>query len=95
MARRRLLRQLALVGRVIATAAALVSVIAAVALIGYGVLLWIAIPTSDTATSSLFLVGLVLVCAGAGLALLAWLLLRWGPLSSGRGRREDAVGWHQ
>jgi hypothetical protein len=83
VARRRLLRQLALVGRVIATAAALVSVIAAVALIGYGVLLWIAIPTSDTATSSLFLVGLVLVCAGAGLALLAWLLLRWGRCQAG------------
>jgi hypothetical protein len=68
-----------LLGRLIATAAALVALVAAVALAGYGVLLWIAIRSSDTATSSLFLAGLALVVAGAGLALLAWLLLRWGP----------------
>jgi hypothetical protein len=80
-----------LLGRVIATVVALVAVVAAVALAGYGVLLWIAIPTSDTATSSLFLAGLVLVAAGIGLALLGWLLLRWGPLSSRRSRREDAA----
>jgi hypothetical protein len=79
-----------LLGRLIATAAVLVAVIAAVGLIGYGVLLWVAIPSSDTATSSLFLVGLALVAAGAGLALLGWLLLRWGPLSDRRRRREDA-----
>lgn len=79
-----------MLGRLIATAAALVAVVAAVALAGYGVLLWIAIPSSDTATSSLFLAGLALVVAGAGLALLAWLLLRWGPLSDRRRRREDA-----
>ena len=46
-------RALTLLGRLIATAAALVAVVAAVALAGYGVLLWIAIPSSDTATSSL------------------------------------------
>ena len=79
-----------MLGRLIATTAALVSLIAAVALAGYGVLLWIAIPSSDTATSSLFLAGLVLVAAGIGLALLGWLLLLWGPLSRRRRRREDA-----
>ena len=79
-----------MLGRVISTTAALVAAIAAVALIGYGVLLWFAIPTSDTATSSLVLVGLVLVAAGAVLAVLAWLLLLWGPLSSRRRRREAA-----
>jgi len=75
---------------VISTVAALAAAIAAVALIGYGVLFWIGIPSSDSSTSSLFLVGLVLVAAGAGLALLAWLLLLWGPLSSRRRRREAA-----
>jgi hypothetical protein len=75
------------VGRVIATVVALGAVVAAVALVGYGVLLWVAIPGSDTATSSLVLAGLVLVAAGAGLALLAWLLLR-GSLSSRRRRQE-------
>lgn len=49
---------------------------AAIALAGFGVLLWVAIPTSDSATSSLFLVGLALVAAGAGFALLGWFLLR-------------------
>ena len=78
-----------MLGRLIATTAALVSIIAAVALAAYGVLLWIAIPSSDTATSSLFLAGLVLVAAGIGLALLGWLLLLWGPLSRRRRRRED------
>jgi hypothetical protein len=80
-----------LLGRLIATVAALVAVVAAVALAGYGVLLWIAIPTSDTATSSLFLAGLVLVAAGIGLALLGWFLLISGPLSSRRRRREDTA----
>lgn len=64
------------VRRLVAAAAALVSLVAAVALGGYGVLLWVAIPTSDTATSSLFLAGLALVAGGIGLALLAWVLLR-------------------
>jgi hypothetical protein len=63
-------------GRVIATVAALASAVVAVLLAGYGVLLWVAIPSSDSATSSLFLVGLVLVAAGAGFAFFAWLLLR-------------------
>jgi hypothetical protein len=80
-----------LLGRVIATVVALVAVVAAVAPAGYGVLLWFAIPTSDTATSSLFLAGLALVAAGIGLALLGSLLLRWGPLSSRQSRREDAA----
>ena len=48
----------------IATVVALVAVVAAVALAGYGVLLRIA--TSDTATSSLFLAGLVLVGLAPG-----------------------------
>ena len=43
---------------------------------GYGVLLWFAVPSSDSATSSLVLVGLGLVGVGAGLALVGVLLLR-------------------
>ena len=43
---------------------------------GYGVLLWFAVPSSDSATSSLVLVGLCLVGVGAGVALVGVLLVR-------------------
>jgi hypothetical protein len=63
-------------GRLIATGAAFVALVAAIALAGFGVLLWAAIPSSDSATSSLFLAGLALVAGGLGFALIAWFLLR-------------------
>lgn len=47
------------------------------ALLGaYGILLWIAIPRSDTATSSLLLTGLLLVLGGLTLGVVAVGLLR-------------------
>jgi hypothetical protein len=49
------------------TAAALFLGSAGAILGAYGILLWVAIPRSDTATSSLLLTGLLLV--GGGLAL--------------------------
>jgi hypothetical protein len=49
------------------TAAALVLGSAGVILGAYGILLWVAIPRSDTATSSLFLTGLLLVVGGLAL----------------------------
>jgi hypothetical protein len=76
-------------GRMIATVAAAASAIFAVLLAGYGVLLWVAIPSSDSATSSLFLVGLVLVAAGLGFALFAWMLLR---LRRGRDGHSTVTG---
>ena len=47
------------------------------ALLGaYGVLLWVAIPRSDTATSSLLLTGLLLVLGGLTLGVVAVGLIR-------------------
>lgn len=43
---------------------------------GYGVLLWFAVPSSDSATSSLVLAGVALVAVGAGLAFVGALLVR-------------------
>lgn len=43
---------------------------------GYGVLLWLAISSSDSATSSLVLAGVALVGVGVGLALVGVLLVR-------------------
>lgn len=50
----------------------------AAALVGYGLLLLLAIPSSDTATSSLVFTGLLLMLAGAFVALLAVMLYRAG-----------------
>lgn len=52
---------------------------------GYGVLLWFAVPSSDSATSSLVLAGVALVAVGAGLAFVGALLVR---VAFGR-RRAD------
>ena len=64
--------------RLLATATGIAAVVAAFPLAGFGVLLWLAIPSSDTATSSLVLVGLALFAAGAGLAAVGWVHLRRG-----------------
>jgi hypothetical protein len=58
------------------TAAALLLCAVGAMLGAYGILLWIAIPRSDTATSSLLLTGLLLVVAGLALGALAVGLLR-------------------
>jgi hypothetical protein len=58
------------------TAAALVLAGAGALLAAYGVLLWVAIPRSDTATSSLLLTGALLVGGGLALGALALGLVR-------------------
>jgi hypothetical protein len=56
----------------------------ALALVAYGLLLLLAIPTSDTATSSLVFTALLLLGGGAVAALLAALLYRaWRARSRG------------
>jgi hypothetical protein len=59
----------------------------AVALVGYGLLVLLAIPASDTATSSLVLFALLLLGGGALAALLAVLLYRARRARSGEGDR--------
>ena len=58
------------------TAAALLLGSLGALLASYGILLWIAIPRSDTATSSLLLTGLLLVLGGLTLGVVAVGLLR-------------------
>jgi hypothetical protein len=60
------------------TAAALFLGGAGILLGAYGILLWIAIPRSDTTTSSLFLTGLLLVVGGLVLVAAALAVLRLG-----------------
>jgi hypothetical protein len=59
----------------------------ALALVGYGLILLIAIPRSDTATSSLVSSALLLLGGGGVAALLAALLFRAGRARSGRGEK--------
>lgn len=58
------------------TAAALLLGGVGALLAAYGILLWLAIPRSDTATSSLLLTGLLLVTGGVALGAVAVGLLR-------------------
>jgi hypothetical protein len=58
------------------TAAALLLGSLGALLSAYGILLWIAIPRSDTATSSLLLTGLLLVLGGLTLGVAAVGVLR-------------------
>ena len=58
------------------TAAALLLGSLGALLAAYGILLWIAIPRSDTATSSLLLTGLLLVLGGLTLGVVAVGVLR-------------------
>lgn len=58
------------------TAAALLLGSAGAILGAYGILLWVAIPRSDTATSSLLLTGLLLVASGLALGAGAGAVLR-------------------
>jgi hypothetical protein len=58
------------------TAAALLLGSAGAILGAYGILLWVAIPRSDTATSSLLLTGLLLVVSGLALGAGAGAVLR-------------------
>jgi hypothetical protein len=58
--------------------AAFLLLAAGAGLAAYGVLLWIAIPRSDTATSSLFLTGILLVVGGLVLVAAAFAVLRLG-----------------
>jgi len=62
--------------RLAAVVGAIVLFTAAAIAVGYGVLLWLAISSSDSATSSLVLAGVALVAVGGGLALVGALLVR-------------------
>jgi hypothetical protein len=80
------------------TAARVAAAVGAIALFagaasaaGYGVLLWVAVPSSDSATSSLVLVGVVLVAVGAVLALVGALLVRFA-FGLRRADRTSQVG---
>lgn len=64
------------VGRLAAALGATALFTAAAGAAGYGVLLWFAVPSSDSATSSLVLAGAALVAVAAGLALAGALLVR-------------------
>lgn len=60
----------------IATVAAGVLLVVGGVVSGFGLLVWLAIPQSDTATSTLLLIGLPFVVGGLVLAAVALMLLR-------------------
>jgi hypothetical protein len=62
--------------RLVLAAGAVAALLAAAGSVAYGLLLVLAIPESDTATSSLLAAGAGLLAVGCGLAAVGWLLLR-------------------